>query len=411
MRTTFLAAALLPLAAAFSPAQTPDHLVGVTRNAPLLRHLDHWTCAQLAQCPLGFPNAAALPPWAGGTGWDPIRSGAWVTNGQFLAKFDDNCNVQCPPVPFPGLGAVSVATGLEVVESQNQLWMIDSNGILHLYALACPPVPAGVCATPMVGGPVQQRTSGLAVDECGGFVFISYPDFGTGANWIVVSTVANPCVPLQRIPLQPCPGAVFGPITGLAVNGCSGILYATDGVNTVAINYVPAAPAIAITGTNCCLPPVVGPDPLIGLAVRPGRATSAGAVCANGVCPPCPMNHTLRNDPNLGNAQFSLGLDSAPAGSLAWCVIGAGPCSPPGVLVPPLCGPLFATPILGTIGPVLTGGVGGCTGTATFPLGLPVIPGLCGAVLSSQCVVFCQNTAGLIGTSVSNCLSWQLQCN
>jgi hypothetical protein len=150
---------------------------------------------------------------------------------------------------------------------------------------------------------------------------------------------------------------------------------------------------------------------MIGLAVRPGGATSVGQPCANGVCPVCPMRHSLRNDPNLGNSQFALGLDLAPPGQLAWCVIGAGPCSPLGVVIPPLCGPLFTTPILGTIGPVVTAGGGPCGGTATFPLGLPVIPGLCGAILSSQCVVFCSNTAGAIGTSVSNCLSWQIQCN
>ena len=82
-------------------------------------------------------------------------------------------------------------------------------------------------------GPVQQNTSGLAVDECHGLVFISYPDFATGANWVIVSTIANPCVPMQRIQVATCPGVPpLSPITGLAVNGCPGILYATDGINT-----------------------------------------------------------------------------------------------------------------------------------------------------------------------------------
>ena len=33
--------------------------------------------------------AIALPPWAGGTGWDPIRSGAWISNGPLLAAVRD----------------------------------------------------------------------------------------------------------------------------------------------------------------------------------------------------------------------------------------------------------------------------------------------------------------------------------
>jgi hypothetical protein len=122
------------------------------------------------------------------------------------------------------------------------------------------------------------------------------------------------------------------------------------------------------------------------------------------------MVHTTRGRPNLGNAQFALRLDQAPFNSLTWCIIGGGPCGPPGVVVPPLCGPIFTGPVLGTIGSVPTPPGVGCGATAIYPLPLPMIPSLCGAILSSQCVAFCF-AGGAIGTSLSNCLSWQLQSN
>jgi hypothetical protein len=406
--TTLLCSAVFGLAATM-PAQTPDHLVGLTRQIPLLRHHDHWNCVPLNQCPVPMPAGALLPPFAGGTAWDPVRSGAWVSNGNLLAKVDDLCGVQCPPMPIPTLGPNAFVTGMEVVEGPNELWLIDSLGNLHRYTNNCPPAPIAVCNTNLGPGPVQSSTTGLAVDEGQGLVFIAYPDFATGANLVVVTLLANPCVPICRFPVPPC-FAAFGVLTGLACDWGRQVLYATDGLNTIAMRYVFAAPCVQIVNFNCCAGPTVVQDRMVGLAVRPGRATSVGQPCANGACPPCPMNHSLVNDPCLGNAQFRLALDQAPAGSLAWCVIGSAPCSAPGVMVPPLCGPVFATPVFGTLGPNPTGGIGACTGATNFNFPLPVIPALAGWVMSSQCVALCIAGGG-IGTSVSNCLSFQLQGN
>lgn len=411
MRTTHLLAAVLAAVAAVNlVAQTPPHLVGITRAVPALRHHDHFNCTT-NQCAIpGMPPAAALPPYAGGTGWDPVRSAAWVTNGLLLAQIDDNCGVQCPPMPIPGIGPNAIATGLEVVESQNMLLVLDSLGNLMSFTNTCPPNPINICNTGLMPGPGPQVTTGLAVDEGQGLVFMSYPDFGTGANWVIVSLLANPCQLVFRFQVPVCPGFALGPITGLGCDWCRQTLYVTDGINTVALRYVWAAPALTITNVNCCAPVVIPVlDPMIGLAVRPGRATSMGPGCANGACPPCPMTHVLRNDPNLGNLQFQLGLDNAPTGTLAWCLLGFGACAPAPVL-PPLCGPLFIGPSLGNLGPVPTLGFGGCSGTANFNMGLPLLPAFCGVVLSSQCVAICSSAIGF-GVSMSNCLSWQLQGN
>ena len=409
MKPTSLLALVLPALAAFLPAQTPDHLVGITRNVPNLRHVSHAPCMPLGQCPIPMPNSAALPPWVGGTAWDPTRSGAWVTNGLLLAKVDDACGMQCPPMPVPTLGPAAFLTGLEVVEGLNELWMIDSTFILHRYTNTCPPAPLGVC---ILGGPIVIGgvTTGIAVDELQGIVFTSVANFPGGPSRVLVSQLAAPCIVISQFPVPACVAA-FGPVLGLACDWGNQILYATDGIGTVAMNYAFVAPNVVLLGVNCCPPIAPALDPMIGLAVRPGRATSVGGPCANGSCPACPQIHSLLNDPCLGNAAFSLALDQAPSTSIALLAIGAGPCMVPGPVAPPLCGPLHTIPFLGTLGPVLTGGgFGPCDGSAVFNLPLPVAPGLAGLVFSSQAVTVCLG-GGVLGFGMSNCLSWQLQGN
>ncbi|HZN38289.1 MAG TPA: hypothetical protein VFD82_05770 [Planctomycetota bacterium] len=80
------------------------------------------------------------------------------------------------------------------------------------------------------------------------------------------------------------------------------------------------------------------------------------------------------------------------------------------MIAPPLCGPLNTLPLLGTLGPNVTGGIMPCDGTTNFNILLPVAPALAGAVLSSQCVTICIGGTGF-GFGMSNCLSWQLQGN
>ncbi len=405
--TSLLSLLLLPALVPLLPAQAPDHLVGITRFQPALRHHSHPACGPIGQCPLPMPNSAALPQWAGGTAWNPVRSGAWVTNGQLLAQFDDGCNLQCPPMPIPTLAPGNVVTGLELVEGLNELWMIDSGGFLHRYTNTCPAAPIGVCPTGLAVTAIGNATTGLAVDEANGLVFISYSTFPAGLTRIVVTNIANPCAIVSQFPWPACALVAGQPVLGLACDWGSGFLYGTDGFNTTRVNYLWAAPNVLITGVNCCPAIAVGNDPMIGLAVRPGRATPVGQPCANGTCAPCPQIHTLRNDPSLGNAAFALGLDQVPSGAISILTVGAGPCGP-GVLLPPLCGPLFTFPLLGTIGPNLTGGgMTPCDGSTTFNIPLPVAPGLAGLVYSSQAVTLCFGG----GWALSNCLSWQLQGN
>src|SRR5688572_22931109 len=185
MKAPSLLAFVLPAVVSVVSAQTPDNLIGITRMAPSLRQQSHTPCTLLSQCLLPGMPPAPPPPWAGGCAWDPVRSGAWVTNGQLLGKYDDTCVMQCAPAPFPVVGVAIVVTGLELVEGMNQLWAIDSAGVLHFFTNACPPAPLGQCNTGLGPTAIGNVTSGLAVDELQGLVFIAHPVFPGGMNRIV----------------------------------------------------------------------------------------------------------------------------------------------------------------------------------------------------------------------------------
>lgn len=405
----FLTAAVLATAAV---AQTPNNLIGLTRTTPLVYQRDHTACTTLPFCnPVGFPPAPGMP-YAGGTAWDPIRNAAVISNGFLIAEVDPNtCAYVCPPSPAPTTSPNAVVTGLEFVESLNQIWMLDSFGALIQMQYACPPVVLSTCNT---GLPLTatNATGGLAVDEVNQLVFYSYSDWTTGLSRIFVATMAAPCTTIQIATPTPCTTTLpLRGITGLAVDACRRILYMTDGFQTIGWAYNVAVGPVVIWGPQtCCNLPMPAADPMIGLAVRSGRETSVGTSCANGVCPPCPLIHSLTNSPNLGNAFFQLQADQAPQNSLVYCGIGLGPCNAFGPVPAPFCGPLLIGPSVMTLGPVITPPGAPCGGFAGFSLALPMNPAFCGIIASSQCAAVCV-AGGSLGFAMSNCISWEIQSN
>ncbi|HEB51702.1 MAG TPA: hypothetical protein ENI87_00455 [bacterium] len=408
MKTTLIATLLLTAASPLL-AQTSQSLIGLTRVNPSLRQ-QRLNCTTMGQCNLpGMP--ATLNTFAGGTAWDSVHSGAWVTNGRFIARYDDNCQPQCPPIAVPALTTTTTfITGLEVVDAFDQLWMVDSEGRIRFYSNTCPPQLQGGCNSSLVPTPApnQRVTTGIAVDEGIGLVFVAYANLSTGTTKIAVNDMSNPCVQFDIIDVPPCT-TPFGAIRGIACDWGSQIIYATDGYTVVAMNYAWNGSNLTIVQANCCPAISVTVDPYAGLAVRPGGATSIGTACNNGSCANCPMIHTLRNDPVLGNQQFSLALEGAFGSSFSFCMIGDSPCHNQGVVVPPLCGPVHVGGYVGYLGPVLIQGPSVCGGSATFNLPLPASPALVGDVYSSQCLNLCVGATGALGFSLSNCLSWELQ--
>jgi hypothetical protein len=395
---------LLPATAA---AQGPNSLIGLTRGTPTLSERT-LTCTPLPPCVISGLSSPATP-WAGGTAWDPIHNVLWVSNGpQIEAVAPTTCTVYCLTQPAPLLSPNATVTGLEVVESQNQLWMVDSFGVLYQCTLACPPVRVATCNTPLTFTS-NWSTGGLAVDECNGIVFYSYSNWSTNATLLAMAPIATPCQIFNQVPLPASCGMTA--VTGLTVDGCRRVLYITDGTVTMSWNYTvgPGPTPVVTFGTLTCCALSLPTGSLVGLALRSGSANPAGTGCSNGSYPACIMSHVLRGSPNLGNASFGLDVNTAAHDTFIWCVIGVGPCVA-GPVIPPLCGPAMVGPTLGTLGPFHAPTGTGCSIYAPFNLPIPLNRGLCGMPLSSQCVALCA-TGSPLGTAMSNCLSWQLQSN
>ncbi len=386
-------------------AQNAD-LIGTTLNTPLLAQHNHLACTPGPNCtPTGLPPTTTWY-WAGGTAWDGATNTVWATTGQWLGRYGMNgCTVSCGVVPCPKSSPLAEATGLDVHDAQNQLWVIDDAGWITWCTNTCPPTVLGSCNTGLaISG--WTATTGIAIDELRGLVFYSTSDFSNGSGTFYVAPIGSPCAFFQATPNQDCfnnPSLV----TGIAVDAANSILYWTNGRGTMAWNYVynPSGPSVTFTPGPCCIQGAPFPDPYTDLSIRWQTAASSGAPCANGACPSCPNVHLLRNAPLLGTT-LQLGFDQAPVNVPAWCVLNFGTCNGNAGLTP-LCGvllvPLNAATF--TLGMNVTSSGVGCNGSTTFPLPLPSNPLFAGTPMASQCIALCPP----IGTAMSNCLAWVMQ--
>jgi hypothetical protein len=409
MNIKHLALTLLPLLAVEAVAQGPQTLVGLTRFSPAIRQ-QSINCQVLSNC-----FVTAMPPaanaFAGGIAWDPVRSGTWITNGRKLAKVDDDCNVQCGVFPMPSItNATTFITGLETVDMFDQLWSIDNTGRIRMFTNTCPPQLVDSCQSMLTPTPSPNHrvTTAIGIDEGIGLVFLAYSNLSTGTSKIAINDLSDPCVQFEIIDAPQCL-STFGPITGLACDWGAQMLYASNGVTTARMNYAWSGSNLVVLSTDCC-PGIAVLDPTVGITIHPSQATSVGSSCNNGSCPNCPMIHSLRNDPVVGNMDFHLSVDGAFGNSFSFCMIGDSPCNPAGIAIPPLCGPVLVGGYVGYLGPnLITGGTSVCGNSSHFSLPLPPIPALVGDVYSSQVLNLCVGAGGSLGFAMSNCLSWELQ--
>lgn len=397
--------AALSLFAAVAGASA-QNLLGITLNPsptnPLIARVSHATCSTLTTCQTSLP-ASGLWYWPGGTAWDPTSNSVWATTGGLLTRQSaTTCAVNFGPVACPvSLGAN--ATGLDLHDSWNELWAIDSNGWITRSQNNTGLAFVNAHNTGLaISGFVA--TSAITIDELRGLVFYSTCDFQFGQGWIYVAPMSNPGAWYQVTPVQDC---FTNPtmITGMACDAANSALYWTNGRGTFRWTYTVSGPAVTFTPGTCCIQTAPFQDPLTDLSMQWAPAVSSGTPCANGGCAPCPMSHLLRNAPLLGT-NLQLGLDLAQVGMPTWCIVGIGSCAPSSI-VPPLCGPVLVA--LGAASVTLpmqfpTGGTG-CTGSTTWFLWLPPNPSLVGLPMSSQCIGLCPPT----GTAMSNCLSFVLQ--
>jgi hypothetical protein len=346
--------------------------------------------------------------WQGGTAYDSQTGQVWASDGTGIGRFDPaSCGVGCAVQPCPRTPGSDVC-GLDLFETGNQVWVIDSAGVITRVANNC---GLSVAQTHVLTPLVTHIPTGISIDELRGLVFYSAVDFANpqGNGRIYVAPLSNPGAWFQWSNVVDCFTIASHRITGLAVDAGNSTLYWTDGRNTYQTSYTytgtPTPGSVTINTGNCCIQIAPPGDPLIDLSIKWGGATSSGGPCANGACLPCPNVHVLRNSPLLGTT-LQLGLDFAQTGTPYWCLINIGTCMSGGGGTA-LCGPLLIPTNAAMITlpfQVATGGPG-CNGSVTVLLPLPSNPAFAGLPLASQFVGICPP----FGTSMSNCLSWVLQ--
>src|SRR5262245_62045560 len=143
MRTLSTSLLILFAAAVPAAAQSAPNLIALTLNTPLIHQSVHGTCTSLSQCtPLGLPlpTIVPFPFWAGGTAWDSTNNAVWATTGQMLGRYGMNgCSLQCGPLPCPKSSPAAEATGLDMHDGMNRLWVIDSAGWITECSNSCAP--------------------------------------------------------------------------------------------------------------------------------------------------------------------------------------------------------------------------------------------------------------------------------
>jgi hypothetical protein len=399
-RTTLASILLL---AATASAQT---LIAPTRNTQSIHQSVHATCTPLGTCTTTLPpQNPALNFWPGGSAWDGTSNSLWVSTGQMIERRSvAPCGLTCPQVLCPKSSLAAEVMGMDINELTNELWILDSAGVVTRCANDCSLAVQGSFSIPSLAVVNNNGGTGVAIDEVNGLVFYSSSDFGGSGSAIHCALLATPTVIFQVTPMTICFGTL---ITGIAVHPGLPKLYVTNGRETFDWNYSVPSPGTVIFAAGACCTGIAPPgDPYIDLSIRWAPPVPMGEPCASGSCPPCGMVHVLRNSPVL-NTNLQLGLDFAPPGIPVWCLINIGSCVAGGPVIPPLCGPLYVPlgAALTPLGPAVTVGTP-CNASATIVLPLVGPPSLIGLPLATQFVGLC--TPG-IGTTMSNCLSWVVQ--
>ena len=391
-------AVLVVATSAAVSAQTPQRLIGFTNTGNVLMQ-DVVTCSPSGCNPLGI--GAPTNPFWGGTAYDPTTRSAWISDGLLLAKVDPRtpCTPTCPVLPFPNTSPNNPVTGLAFNEVTNTVFVTDASGVIRWYSVAggCQLSIIGRCIAPV---PLGMRLTGCATDDVQGRIFYCATN-GVAGGMVFVAPQTNPCAVVCSFPVTTCGANLMGPLQGLAFDPCTSSVWATDGRLST---QRPVSASCAVgPELQCCVNPTL--SGYTGLCLVPATEASAGVNCQDASCATCPtMEHSLFGDPTIGNPSFALALEDAPSGSSAFLFFNIGACTGPGVLSPPLCGPLLVpvAPPPGSFGPLPVPGVG--CGDIVVPVTLPLFPAICGLTFSTQWVGICPTG----GTFSTNCVSWTI---
>lgn len=398
------------------PAQLApqDRLVGWV-SSPLLPSSGRILQQDLAACTAATSvcNAALLnttSATAGGAAYDPRRRALWICDDRTLELIRlADCASLCQTTPQRMSGLT--ISGLSISDRRQLMFQLETApGVAQLetYDLrSCPPGQAALrpCSVPIAA---NATAAGLAFDEARQLLYVVDSErlLGGYRHTLHVLALAStaPCGQyVCTVTFADCSPSLSGmPITGLGYDCCTRILYATNGVETRSLRMLDPLQC-SIQDLGCCSMQAGG-GLYMGIDVVAGwTRTDLGQSCLGASCASCPgVQADLAGDPSLGNQEFALLLEHAPAGGFGLALLGLGSCTG-GVQVPSWCGPLF--PPASPLAFFLVGLTGsGCAASGTLPLPVPVDTGLCGLPVCSQWLVLCSGG----GTGVSNAVAFTL---
>ena len=224
-----------------------------------------------------------------------------------------------------------------------------------------------------------------------------------------IASQQDPCNVFCSDPIVACATSqtLLGPLTGCAYDACEGEIWVTDGRTSVSL--VTGIIACQLAQTGCCQNPLLN-DPYTGLCIEPSTEYSTGGTCSAGSCDnSCNPTHFLGNgDPVIGNIGFTMDATNLPANEVAATFFNGGIADPVGYLVPGFCEEIHVplTPSLLSFAQSTGGGVG-CSGSTSLNFSIQADPATCGLTITTQVLGIC-TSGGLIGTFVTNALTWKV---
>lgn len=419
----------LPILAISSATTAQDRTVALTNATQFLvsQEMDGQNC-KAVRCGVTFEKAAAAN--AGGTAYDARSGIVWVSNGLALAAYfaPDGlaaaCKLACKPIkiPQPLATQLSYCTGLAYLDAgvkpatgglgpYGRLYILYSTnyiGVADVKGCGIANIRFCSIANSIGRGNI---TGGLACDDINRRLFVGTFQSTTGALAYVFDAdkVCGVICKFQLTVNRLACGTSTVPLkamTGLAYNGCSQVLYATDGVQVIWGPVAVSSAGCAFKHRACCRIPT---EPYTGLALRPAPQGHLGRPCSVPACNKCAPRIGTTGDAILGNKLFAINMTGAPSNTTAYAfAIGIGACSLPGLNLG------FCQPVLISTSPpgplVLLYGTapiaGTCNRNVSIPLPIPVQKGLCNLTVSFQWLAACKGNPP--GNAMTDCLTLTL---
>lgn len=361
-------------------------------------------------------NSLGWSFYGGGTAYDAARQAVWVSDGrQITLQQLSNGQASCTfNATLSGTyGTSNFVSGLAHCNKRKQLIQLEmvvgqssNSAVLRFYdTSACPPkLLTTNCSFAIPNGNTPGVAHGLAYDEARDLIFFvmsgsGFAGWTSSVNYVnfAVACLARPNT--FSVPLFSACSGNNNPVTGMAYNPCTQVLYLTEGNAVLKLDISNlSSPKNLNTTTACCKLNQTGKT-WAGLAIVPNSVVkSVGSSCLGSGCPSCSSMKLdfVGGDLALGNQDLAIQITGAPAGGTAGFFLSPGQCQTPGLSLPGLCGAVHistATPLF--IGNFGLGTGSGCTGSLKLGTPMPSSASLCGVTICSQFLIRCPSGAGL----------------